>query len=104
MQKLIVARITDGGVLGCMNDVAVLCGHAIGTSGGLRQADLADLNRALRRNINSARGYPRPVDLATRRMHRSTDRRSRGSTRPWSTGHPMQPWPRQARSPSSHRR
>jgi hypothetical protein len=35
---------------------------------GLRQAGRADLNRALRRNINSARGYERPVDMAIRRM------------------------------------
>jgi hypothetical protein len=68
-QELIVAKITDRSILGCMNDMAVLCEHAIGTSSGLRQAGLADLNRALRRNINSARGYQRPVDLATRRMH-----------------------------------
>ncbi len=67
-QELIVARTADRSVLGCMNDMAVLCEHAIARSGGMRQADLADLNRALRRNVNSARGYERPVDLATRRM------------------------------------
>jgi hypothetical protein len=66
-QELIVARTADRSVLGCMNDMAVLCEHAIATSGGLRQADLVDLNGALRRNINSTRGYQRPVDLATRR-------------------------------------
>jgi hypothetical protein len=67
-QGLIVARTADRSVLGCMNDMAVLCEDAIARSGGLRQAELADLNRALRRNINSARGYERPVDLAARRM------------------------------------
>jgi hypothetical protein len=36
-------------------------------SGGLRNVDTVELNRALHRNINSARGYQRPVDLATRR-------------------------------------
>jgi len=67
-QGLIVARTADRSVLGCMNDMAVLCEHAIATSGGLRQADLADLNLALRRNINSARGYQRPIDLAWRHL------------------------------------
>jgi hypothetical protein len=67
-QDLIVARTADRSVLGCMNDMAVLCEHAIATSGGLRHADLADLNRALRRNINSARGYQRPIDLARQRL------------------------------------
>jgi hypothetical protein len=52
-----------------MNDMAVLCEHAsITTSGILRQADLADLNQALRRNINSARGYQQPIDLARQRL------------------------------------
>jgi hypothetical protein len=67
-QGLIVARTADRSVLGCMNDMAMLCEHAIATSGGLRQADLADLNRALRRNINSARGYKRPIDLARQHL------------------------------------
>ncbi len=52
---------------GCMNDMAVLCEDEIATPGGLRQADLAGLNRALRRNINSARGYQRPIDLTRQR-------------------------------------
>lgn len=52
-QQLIVARTADRSVLGCMNDMAVLCEHAIATAGGLPQADLVGLNRALRRNINS---------------------------------------------------
>ncbi|MGE5289774.1 MAG: DUF6933 domain-containing protein [Micromonosporaceae bacterium] len=67
-QKLIVARTADRSVLGCMNDMAVLCEHAIARSGGLRQADLAGLNRALRRNINSARGYTPPIELAAQRL------------------------------------
>jgi hypothetical protein len=66
-QELVVARTADRSVLGCMNDMAVLCEHAITTSGSLRQADLADLNQALRRNINSARGYQQPIDLARQR-------------------------------------
>lgn len=68
-QELVVAKAADRSVLGCMNDMAVLCEHASMTaSGSLRQADLADLNQALRRNINSARGYQQPIDLARRRL------------------------------------
>ncbi len=66
-QELLVARTADRSVLGCMNDMAVLCEHEAATSGGLRRADLAGLNRALRRNINSARGYQRPIDLTRQR-------------------------------------
>jgi hypothetical protein len=51
-----------------MNDMAVLCDHRTTASGSWRQADLADLNQALRRNINSARGYQQPIDLARRRL------------------------------------
>ena len=67
-QELIVAKTADRSVLGCRNDMAVLCEHEIATSGGLQKTDLADLNRALRRNINSARGYQRPADLAVRHV------------------------------------
>ena len=66
-QELLMARTADRSVLGCMNDMAVLCEHEIATSGSLRQADLAGLNRALRRNINSPRGYQRPIDLTRQR-------------------------------------
>jgi hypothetical protein len=67
-QELIVAKTADRSILGCMNDMALLCEHEIAISGGPRQADLADLNQTLRRNINSARRYQRPVDLAARRV------------------------------------
>ena len=63
-----MARTADRSVLGCMNDMAMLCEQAIATSGGLRRADLADLNRALRRNSNSSRGYQRPIDLARQHL------------------------------------
>jgi hypothetical protein len=68
VQELVVARTADRSVLGCMNDMAVLCDRRITASGSWRQADLADLNQALRRNINSARGYQQPIDLARRRL------------------------------------
>jgi hypothetical protein len=67
-QELIVAKTADRSILGCMNDMALLCEHEIAKSGGPRQAELADLNQPLRRNINSARRYQRPVDLAARRV------------------------------------
>ncbi|HEX7266425.1 MAG TPA: hypothetical protein VF256_03265 [Streptosporangiaceae bacterium] len=69
MQELIVARITDGGVLGRMNDMAVT---VRARDRHIRRPAAGRPRRpepALRRNINAAHGYQRPVDLATRRMH-----------------------------------
>ena len=51
-----------------MNDTAFRCEHAIADAGGLLRTDLAELNRSLRRNINSARSYCPPVELAARRL------------------------------------
>ena len=51
-----------------MNDMAFRCEHAIGEAGGLARTDLAELNQALRRNINSARGYRPPIELAAERL------------------------------------
>jgi hypothetical protein len=68
-QELIVARTADRSVLGCMNDMALLCGYAVMDSGGLQNVDSVELNRSLHRNINSARGYQRPLDLAGRRAN-----------------------------------
>jgi hypothetical protein len=51
-----------------MNDMAFSCEHAIGGAGGLARTDLAELNQALRRNINSARGYCPPIELAAGRL------------------------------------
>ena len=65
--ELIVAKTADRSVVGCMNDMTVLCEQVIAQSGGLQRTGLAELNHALRRNINSARGYRRPVDLAAAR-------------------------------------
>jgi hypothetical protein len=47
-----------------MNDMAFRCEHAIADAGSLARTDLAELNRSLRRNINSARGYCLPIELA----------------------------------------
>ena len=51
-----------------MNDMAFRCEHVIADAGGLARTDLAELNRSLRRNINSARGYRPPIELAAKRL------------------------------------
>jgi uncharacterized protein DUF6933 len=66
-QEILLAKTADRSVLGCMNDMAFRCEHAIGEAGGLARTDLAELNQALRRNINSARGYRPPIELAAGR-------------------------------------
>jgi hypothetical protein len=48
---------------------AFRCEHAIADAGGLARTDLPELNRSLRRNINSARGYCPPIELAARRLN-----------------------------------
>lgn len=53
-----------------MNDMAFRCEHSIADAGGLARTDLAELNRSLRRNINSARGYCPPIELAAKRLAR----------------------------------
>jgi hypothetical protein len=67
-QEVLLAKTADRSVLGCMNDMAFLCEHAITGAGGLAGTDPAELNRSLRRNINSARGYCPPIELTARRL------------------------------------
>lgn len=67
-QEVLLAKTADRSVLGCMNDMAFLCEHAITGAGGLARTDPAELNRLLRRNINSARGYRPPIELTARRL------------------------------------
>jgi hypothetical protein len=73
-QDLILAKTADRSVLGCMNDMAFLCQRAIAKSGGVMHTDLVELNQSLRRNINSARGYQPPIELAAQRL-KGSDRR-----------------------------
>jgi hypothetical protein len=54
-----------------MNDMAFLCEIVTSKAGGLAGTDIAELNVALRRNINSARGYQPPIELATQRTRSS---------------------------------
>ena len=63
-----IAKTADRSVLGCMNDMAFMCEVVTTRSGGLAATDTADLNRALRRNINSARGYQQPIELTAQRL------------------------------------
>jgi hypothetical protein len=70
-RDLILAKTADRSVLGCMNDMAFLCRYTIAESGGLMRTDLGALNQLLRRNINSARGYQPPIELAARRSRES---------------------------------
>jgi hypothetical protein len=63
-----LAKTADRSVLGCMNDMAFMCETVTTRSGGLATTDIADLNQALRRNINSARGYQPPIELTTKRL------------------------------------
>lgn len=67
-EQVVIAKTADRSVLGCMNDMAFLCEIVIGRSGGLASTDIAELNQALRRNINSARGYQQPIELTAQRL------------------------------------
>ncbi len=68
MEEVVYAKTADRSVLGCLNDMAYRCEVAIADSGSLRHTDLVALNRSLRRNINSARDYERPIDLTIGRL------------------------------------
>ncbi len=68
-EQVLLAKTADRSVLGCMNDMAFLCEIVIDKAGGLAGTDIAELNQALRRNINSARGYQPPIELAAQRPH-----------------------------------
>jgi len=51
-----IAKTANRSVLGCMDDMAYLCEHII------RHTDIGALNLSLRRNINSASEYHRPIE------------------------------------------
>jgi hypothetical protein len=61
--ELLIAKTADRSVLGCMNDMGLLCDIAVADAGNLALMDVASLNHRLHRNINSARNYNRPTDL-----------------------------------------
>lgn len=63
-----IAKTADRVVLGCMNDQAFLCERVIHLAGGLTRLDLAELHRALQRNILSSRDYVPAIELVGRRL------------------------------------
>jgi hypothetical protein len=63
-----LAKTADRTILGCMNDMAHRSEAIIYQAGGLAEADLADINHALRRNILSARAYRQPIELVAERL------------------------------------
>jgi hypothetical protein len=65
---VVLAKTADRSVLGCMKDMAFLCETVTIRSGGLATTDIGYLNQALRRNINSARGYQPPIELTAARV------------------------------------
>ena len=67
-EHVVIAKTADRSVLGCMNDMAFICETVIGRSGGLASTNKGELNQALRRNINSARGYQQPIELTSQRL------------------------------------
>jgi hypothetical protein len=67
-EDLLIARTADRSVLGCMNDMAMMCEAAVEQGGGLAHMDNRALNSLLRRNINSSRDYQRPIDLLRARF------------------------------------
>ena len=65
--SVVVGKTASRTVLGCMNDMAFLCEHAVDLAGGLARADIGEINQRLRRNILSARDYQQPIELTMQR-------------------------------------
>jgi Domain of unknown function (DUF6933) len=97
-QEVLLARTVDRSVLGCMNDMAFRCEHVIAVAGGLARTDLAELNRSLRRNINSARGYSPPIELAAKRLA-GLRRPIRHAPREWPRSPPLPRLPAKRAAP-----
>jgi len=66
--KVVIGLTADRSVLGCMNEMAYASRVDIAIHGGLFRRDAAELNRRLRRDIHSPRGYERPIDIARRHL------------------------------------
>ena len=62
-EPIALAKTADRSVLGCMNDMALLCEVTTEDAGGLHRCDIAQLNYQLRRNIFRARGYVPSIEL-----------------------------------------
>jgi hypothetical protein len=66
--SVVVGKTASRTVLGCMNDMAFACVRAVDLADGLANADIGAINQRLWRNVLSARGYLKPIDLAMRRV------------------------------------
>lgn len=62
------ARTASRRVLGFMNDSAFACRNSADMAGGLEHADLAGLNRFLRRQLHNHDGYRQPLDSVLDRL------------------------------------
>lgn len=62
-----IAKTADRSVLGAMNDLVLLCAHAVAGAGGLARLDLAELHRRVQRNLCSARDYVPAIELVAER-------------------------------------
>ena len=89
-QEVLPATTADRSVLGGMNDRTFRCEHAIADARGLTRTDLPELNRSLRRNINNARSYYPPIELAARRRTERERLRVQGTAVPTSVPIPIQ--------------
>lgn len=63
-----LARTASRQVLGFMNDTAQTSRWIIENAGGLKHADLDELNRFLRRTLHNRGGYHQPLELVTERL------------------------------------
>jgi hypothetical protein len=63
-----IARTASRQVLGFMNDTIQTSRWIIDRAGGLRHADLDDLNRFLRRTLHNRDGYHQPLELVAERL------------------------------------
>jgi hypothetical protein len=63
-----LAKTASRRVLGVMNVLAINCRYQIAGAGGLDRADVAALNRFLRRTPHNVDGYVWPLDLVAARL------------------------------------
>jgi hypothetical protein len=63
-----VARTASRQMLGFMNDATQASRWIIDEAGGLKHADLDELNRFLRRTLHNRGGYHQPLELVAERL------------------------------------
>jgi len=67
-ERVTIAKTADRQVLGCMNELALICQSAGADAGGLARLGLPALHHRLQRNITAARDYVPAVDLVASRL------------------------------------